>query len=79
MPDIADHTSSEMEFLENILMQQHNRQKGVSAHFCEACGHPIPEARRIAVPGVRQCRDCQELEEKLEQARQRTGRTEPFC
>jgi hypothetical protein len=26
----------------------------------EICGEPIPEARRIAVPGVRLCVECQQ-------------------
>ena len=31
-----------------------------SLHYCEECGEPIPEARRLAIPGVRLCVDCQE-------------------
>ncbi|ACS86452.1 DksA/TraR family C4-type zinc finger protein [Musicola paradisiaca] len=34
--------------------------QGDSAQYCEACGEPIPEARRTALPGVRYCVDCQE-------------------
>ena len=34
--------------------------KGESLTHCEACGDPIPEARREAVPGVRLCVDCQQ-------------------
>ncbi|MDP5029088.1 MAG: DksA/TraR family C4-type zinc finger protein [Paraglaciecola sp.] len=37
--------------------------KGKSAQTCEECNAPIPEARRIAVPGVQLCISCQvELE-----------------
>lgn len=36
------------------------RTAAVSAFECEACGEPIPEQRRIAVPGCRHCIDCQE-------------------
>lgn len=32
---------------------------GESAKFCEGCDEPIPEARRIAMPGCRLCVDCQ--------------------
>ncbi|ABZ78574.1 transcriptional regulator, TraR/DksA family [Shewanella halifaxensis HAW-EB4] len=32
---------------------------GVSLLHCEECGEEIPEARRIAVPGVRLCIHCQ--------------------
>ena len=30
-----------------------------SSDTCNACGEPIPEARRQAVPGVQTCIDCQ--------------------
>ena len=33
---------------------------GESRHECEECGDVIPEARRLAVPGVRRCVPCQE-------------------
>lgn len=35
-----------------------------SAEFCEACGEPIPEARRRVLPGVKTCIDCQQLIER---------------
>lgn len=31
---------------------------------CEDCDVPIPEARRRAVPGVRRCVACQEVEDR---------------
>jgi phage/conjugal plasmid C-4 type zinc finger TraR family protein len=33
--------------------------QGESLRRCEDCDEEIPEARRLAVPGVRRCRDCQ--------------------
>ena len=43
--------------------------KGESAEFCDECGKPIPEARRIAVPGVQHCVSCQtELEQEARAA-----------
>jgi phage/conjugal plasmid C-4 type zinc finger TraR family protein len=33
--------------------------RGESLSECEECGEPIPEARRVAVPGVRRCIACQ--------------------
>jgi len=33
--------------------------KGESLKHCEECATKIPEARRIAVPGVRLCVQCQ--------------------
>ncbi|HGE6960769.1 TPA: TraR/DksA C4-type zinc finger protein [Pseudomonas aeruginosa] len=35
-----------------------------SAVECEGCGDPIPEARRVAVPGCVFCIDCQSFAEK---------------
>jgi len=37
---------------------------GESATRCEECDAPIPEARRMAIPGVRLCIDCQAATEK---------------
>lgn len=31
-----------------------------SACDCDRCGETIPQARRVALPGVRLCRDCAE-------------------
>lgn len=33
--------------------------RGESLSSCEECDKVIPEARRVAVPGVRLCIDCQ--------------------
>ncbi len=32
---------------------------GPSLSHCESCGGEIPEARRVAIPGVRLCVACQ--------------------
>ena len=45
-------------------------RRGESLRECEECGEAIPEARRVAVPGVRHCVACQE---ELEAARQSAG------
>lgn len=34
-----------------------------SAEECVECGEEIPEARRLAIPGVQSCVYCQELNE----------------
>ena len=34
--------------------------RGESLTHCEECAEAIPEGRRLAVPGVRRCVDCQE-------------------
>ncbi|MBR6673454.1 MAG: TraR/DksA C4-type zinc finger protein, partial [Mailhella sp.] len=35
---------------------------------CEECGEPIPLARRHAMPGVRLCIECQQEEDRSDQA-----------
>lgn len=48
---------------EGIARAKSRMPKGESAEFCEECGEPILEARRIAIPGVQLCITCQaELE-----------------
>lgn len=41
---------------------------GDSAEFCEECGDPIPEARRLALPGVKLCTTCQTALDKKQAA-----------
>lgn len=44
-----------------------NLVSGASAELCEECDEQIPQARRIALPGVRYCVTCQaELEGERE-------------
>jgi len=37
---------------------------GPSLAHCAECGSDIPEARRLAIPGVRLCVTCQEASDK---------------
>ncbi|WNF45833.1 TraR/DksA C4-type zinc finger protein [Pseudomonas sp. SG20056] len=39
--------------------------QGESAEYCDGCGVPIPQARRLAVPGCQFCVDCQSLLERV--------------
>jgi phage/conjugal plasmid C-4 type zinc finger TraR family protein len=41
---------------------------GESLSQCEECGALIPEGRRLAVPGVRLCVNCQSLHDQTESA-----------
>lgn len=41
---------------------------GPSLTHCEECGEAIPEARRVAVPGVRLCVACQSEADRQVQA-----------
>ncbi|MBD8874076.1 DksA/TraR family C4-type zinc finger protein [Rhodanobacter sp. DHB23] len=38
-------------------------KRGPSLARCEECNAPIPEARRLAVPGVRLCVACQQAQD----------------
>ena len=39
-------------------------RSGPSLTHCEECDAPIPQARRDAIPGVRLCVPCQQIEEQ---------------
>ncbi|WP_409161623.1 TraR/DksA C4-type zinc finger protein [Pectobacterium sp. B2J-2] len=55
-----------------ILQEVHNGR--ISNAYCEGCGNEIPEARRLAVPGVALCVGCQEVEEHLTKVGIRRGK-----
>ena len=41
--------------------------EGESTHYCDECGDEIPEARRLAMKGVRLCIECQSTIELVSQ------------
>ncbi|ANO53324.1 DksA/TraR family C4-type zinc finger protein [Woeseia oceani] len=45
-----------------------NLPKGESRKQCEECDADIPEARRVAVPGVRLCIACQSERDQQQKA-----------
>jgi phage/conjugal plasmid C-4 type zinc finger TraR family protein len=47
-----------------IRQAQAAKPQGLSAHECEDCAEPIPQARREAVSGCRFCIECQIRHEK---------------
>lgn len=49
---------------DGILRAQQRLNTGPAATHCGACAAPIPEARRIAMPGVRLCVACQAEEDR---------------
>ncbi|MEH3356456.1 TraR/DksA family transcriptional regulator [Enterobacter kobei] len=59
------YTAAEIEELQrNAALSAHRIDRNaVSAEHCEECGDPIPEARRIAVPGCQTCAECQSVKE----------------
>jgi len=42
-----------------VKRARENLPHGKSLSACEECGAAIPEARQLAVPGVRLCVECQ--------------------
>jgi phage/conjugal plasmid C-4 type zinc finger TraR family protein len=48
--------------VEDAVQQARSRlPQGESLSHCEECDKAIPEARRLAIPGVRFCVACQEI------------------
>ncbi len=45
-------------------MQARPMPRGDSLSHCAECDEPIPEARRVAIPGVKLCVECQEERDK---------------
>ncbi len=64
MADLADMAQAEQERLNARSAERLTWDHAPKAlDFCAECGEPIPEARRLAVPGCRLCIECQtELE-----------------
>ncbi|MGV4173929.1 TraR/DksA family transcriptional regulator [Citrobacter freundii] len=53
----------EQEDRERYINKARSRIAASSRFFCEECDAPIPEARRIAIPGVAFCVTCQQIAE----------------
>ncbi len=62
---MSDESDEAYSVTEQLTMTGINRirQKinvhGIPVYLCEACGNPIPEARRKIFPGVTLCVECQ--------------------
>lgn len=74
--DEADHAAQAEAHDRALALAAFARQqpRGESAAECVDCGEPIPERRRLAVPGVQTCVDCQGRRELRARVRERTGR-----
>lgn len=53
---------------DGVKRVQSHLPKGESLTHCEQCNAVIPEARRVAMPGVRLCVACQEKHDREAQA-----------
>ena len=50
-------------------MRAQKRPAGESLTYCAECEEPIPEKRRLAIPGVKLCLDCQQERDGTVKAR----------
>jgi len=50
-------------------MQAQKRPVGESLTHCAECEEPIPEKRRVALPGVKLCLECQQERDSAFKAR----------
>ena len=64
--DVIDHANNLNDWLleKQLAAQTGHHCTAPSRHQCEECDDPIPEARRVALPGVTLCVGCQTLLEK---------------
>jgi phage/conjugal plasmid C-4 type zinc finger TraR family protein len=53
-----------MNAIANVRRQLAKQALEPSATECEECGDEIPEARRLAIPGVKLCVFCKEKQER---------------
>jgi phage/conjugal plasmid C-4 type zinc finger TraR family protein len=49
---------------DGVRRAQSQLPAGPGLTHCEECGAAIPEARRVAIPGVRLCVSCQEARDR---------------
>ncbi|SNT71243.1 MULTISPECIES: DksA/TraR family C4-type zinc finger protein [unclassified Psychrobacter] len=67
--DGAEHEQMDATVNDAVDRVRSSLLTGDSAEFCDECGNAIPEARRVAVPGVQHCIGCQtELEQEAKAA-----------
>jgi len=67
--DVIDIASEREDAHRTAVIAAHLAQKKIpqrpSAEHCEDCGADIPEARRLIIPGVLLCVECQEHQERM--------------
>ena len=57
--DGAEHEQMDATVNDALERARRSLPTGVSAEFCDECGNSIPEARRLALPGIQHCVSCQ--------------------
>lgn len=71
MTDIFDRATELEELERRVALQAQTNRAGLvgktaadSATECADCEEPIPEQRRVAIPGCQRCVECQAQREK---------------
>ena len=60
MTDFIDRMVDNESLILNARIANRVKYRGVSATNCVECDEPIPEGRRVALPGVKKCVECAE-------------------
>lgn len=63
-PDGAVQEQIEDSVKDALASARARMPSGAGLAECEECGEPIPEARRLALPGARTCVSCQSARDK---------------
>lgn len=65
--DVIDRANELSEWLlsKQLQAQVGRSTSGDSRFDCESCADPIPEGRRVALPGVALCIECQSEQEQM--------------
>lgn len=56
--DGAEHEQMDATVNDALARARASLPKGISLEFCDECGRPILEARRLALSGVEHCVTC---------------------
>jgi len=66
MADVIDVANDHADYLLQMALERRQRgpSNSVSAEECEVCDEPIPEPRRLAIPGCVTCIICQAIRER---------------
>ncbi len=61
-----DEFANMLGFIDNYVeLARSQLPTGESAKYCITCGDSIPEARQLALPGVKHCIECQVKRDKI--------------
>lgn len=64
MADLMDYAQEQQAQILEAQIASARKSSGLPSAFeCEECEAPIPTARRLAVPGVNTCVNCQHIRE----------------